>query len=98
MKKSLYEKYADIREKLAIIELAESALKAEILEEMKKSGLDKHETEVGKFIICSKKKWSYSKKVLKIEEDLKVQKFTEQEKGIAKVEETSYLAFTPPKE
>jgi len=98
MQNKLYSEYASVREKIAALEEKEAILKEKILADMTDAGNEKLELDFGSFVVRTMKKWTYSKKVAKIEEDLKIQKFTEQEKGIAQAEEKRYLAFITPKE
>lgn len=98
MQKDIFKKYADIRLELAALEEQESLLKGEILQSLEDKGKDKEETDFGTFSVRSKKTWTYSKKVQKMQDDLKIQKYTEEQKGVATAEEKSYLAFSAPKE
>lgn len=98
MQKELYKKYAMVRAERAEIEAKEALLKEQILEDMQKSGNSKLELDFGKFTVCMKKTWTYSKKVEKMLNEVKIQKYTEEESGKAKVEVTNYLAFKAPSE
>lgn len=96
MQNALLKKYATLREKIAELEAQESALKAEIMEAMGEE--KKVDSDYGTFTKAFRKSWTFSDKVKAIEEKLKIQKFTEQEKGIAACTETPYLVYKPIKE
>jgi len=92
-------KYAEIVK--AEKELAEKkeVLKAKIVEDFGKDKIDKLECDFGTFTISSKPKWEYSKKVKKLESDLKILKVTEQENETAKkTDGDKYVVFTAPKD
>lgn len=93
MRHTLYKDYAEVKFQIKLLEEQKNLLQKDILEDLHKDGVDKFEGEIGKFTICSKKSWKYSKKITKLEDDLKIKKTEEQEKGIAKVEESEYLLF-----
>lgn len=98
MKKTKLQMYAELRAEIKGLETRESDLKMEIVKEMEAESLDKVESDYGNFTIGRRKTWSYSDKVAQIEEKLRIQRFTEQEKGIAKSSETPYLIFKAVKE
>lgn len=98
MNNKLLKQYSDLRSKIAALETEESILKTKIVEEMATSGEEKVESDYGTFTMAHRKSWKYSSKVGDIEEKLKIQKFTEQEKGIAKSTETPYLIYKGVKE
>ncbi len=98
MEKTLLKKYVSIRAKREAIEKEENAIREEILLEMQKNKLEKVESSFGNFTVGSRKTWSYSPKVTNLEEKVKVAKFKEQERGIAKASETNYLLFKGIKE
>lgn len=93
MEKTLLKEYAKLREKIADLEKTEKILKEAIIKDMEKNKLEKLESEFGNFTKAARKVWSYSKKVLKLEEEVKLKKIEEQEKGVAKMSETVYLVF-----
>ncbi len=91
MQNALLKKYATLREKIAELETQESVLKAEILEGM--GDEKKVDSDYGTFTKAFRKSWTFSKKVKALEEKIKIQKFTEQEKGIATFTEAPYLVY-----
>lgn len=92
---NIYKEYADVRHELEVLETKRDYLKNEILRDLKRQKVDKVEGEYGKFTVCQKKNWIYSKKLSALEENLKIQKVEEQEKGIAKAEVTEYITYKP---
>lgn len=91
---NIYKQYASVRLELEKLEEKAGALKVQILEDLKSRNIKKDENSFGVFSLCSKKNWSFSPKIKKLEENLKIAKYTEQEKGIAKVDITEYLTWT----
>lgn len=89
----IYEQYALLKAQEASIGDKIDAMKVKIIEDMKKRNKTKDENSWGKFSIASKKTYTYSKKVVKLEEEVKILKNTEVEKGIAKAKETNYLLY-----
>lgn len=93
MKNKIYHDFAEVKAQIKFLEEQESLLKAQIIKDLHKRKVDKLEGEFGTFTICNKKKYTYSKKLQKLEEDLKIKKYEEQEKGVAKVEVSEYIKF-----
>ena len=89
-----YEKYAVLDAEIRELTAQKDAVKQAILEEMDESGVDKTETAVGKFTVTKLKTWTYSDKVIELNEDLKAQKATEESTGEATYVEKSSLRFT----
>jgi len=88
----MYKEYADVKYHIGLLENRADELKLEILESQKE---DKVENEFGVFNKRNKKSWTYSKKLQKQEDKLKVDKVDEQESGKAKVEISISLVFSP---
>lgn len=95
MQNNIYKEYADIKFQTKALELREAELKKAILNDLKSQKLNKVESEFGNFTVASKNKYTYSKKIQKLEEDLKIKKNEEVEKGNAKVEVTEYIMYKP---
>ena len=95
MDKKTLKRYAEVREAIKELEAKEAEIKSEIVEDMQKNKLDKVESDFGMFTLASRKSWKFSDKVVALEEKLKIAKFTEQEKGIAKSSETTYMVYKP---
>ena len=91
----MYKEYADLKLQLRILEAKEAQLKLAILSDLHKQKVDKIEGDYGKFTICQKKRWTYSRKLQKFEEDIKIQKIEEQESGKAKSEDSEYVMYKP---
>lgn len=89
----LYKEYASLKAEKEIVEAKIAKINEAIVDDMKSRKVTKEESKWGKFTICSKKTFKYSSKVTKLEDSIKVLKFEEQEKGIAKAKESHYLLF-----
>lgn len=85
-------RYAQVKMQMDALSKEADELKGEITEEMVHQGVAKDETPYGTFSIQSRTTWTYSEKVQKMSDALKVEQINEQEKGIAKpkVSETLY--------
>lgn len=92
----MYKEYAELKALIGELELREEILKKQILEDLHERGQTKVEGEYGIFTVVSKKRWKYSSKLIKYEEDLKIKKLEEQERGVAKAEIGEYIKFTTP--
>lgn len=93
MEQTKYKQYADIKLQIRFLEERAEELNKEIVADMQDNKVEKVETEFGKFTICTKKTWKFSPKVKSLEEKVKLAKIDEQERGIAKAEESNYLLF-----
>lgn len=98
MEKTLLKKYVEIRTRREELEAQEGELRTDIVNAMQRSGQEKIVGDLGSFTVATKSKWTYSPKVKKLEDAVKIEKQKEQEKGIALSEETNYLLFKPVKE
>lgn len=87
--------YASVRSKMADLEEQEKLIKGEILEALEKEKKKTEESPYGRFTISVKKNYIYSGRIKKLEEELKVEKYHEQEQNLCSVRETKYLSFTP---
>lgn len=90
----------DLLKKYAMLELSfkalaeqKEALREEIVEDFKKKGIEKMNSEFGSFSICKKSSWEYSKKIKLLESKVKIEKNKEQKKGIAKSVTSEYLLY-----
>lgn len=93
MNTSLFKNYADIRKQIDELSQMEEALKIAILEEMRRNKEIKAEFEYGKFTVGTRKNYIYTARVIKAEENLKLLKLKEVERGAAGVKETNYITF-----
>lgn len=89
----IYKEYASLKAKKESIEEEIAKINEAIVDDMKTRKVTKEESKWGKFTICAKKTFKYSAKVTKLEDSIKMLKFEEQEKGIAKAKESHYLLF-----
>jgi|15BtaG_2_1085339.scaffolds.fasta_scaffold07528_3 hypothetical protein len=94
MNEEKLEAYANIKKQIKELEVAEKALKAEVLDEILKAG-EKHVVRpYGQFTKCVRKtSWKYSSDLTEALEDIDIKKLDEQESGVAKCKETEYITF-----
>ena len=69
-------------------------LRFAIVGRMKTENLTKFSHDLGTFTVAQKAVWSYSPAVDKLSERLKITKYKEELKGLAKKKITEYLKFT----
>lgn len=93
MDRTIYAEYAELELELKALTEKKEELRERILEEIKSSGAEKVETDVGKFVMATKVTWTYPEKVTKLEERLKLAKVDSQKRGTAKATEKNYLTF-----
>lgn len=93
----LYKEYATLELEFKALEQKRSDLRAKILAEMITNNSQKVETSVGLFRVAHKVIWTYSPALIRAEEQLKIKKMREQDKGVAKATETQYLLYNAPK-
>lgn len=86
---NIYEQYKTIRNQMSILEIQESELKKKIIEDMVAQGKIKE----GPITLASRKNYKYSPAVKEFEDQIKIMKVEEQEKGIATVEVTQYITY-----
>ena len=91
MTKENFEKYAELKIQISLLEKEIELLQPLILEEMPEKPVDLEG--VGTFSLGSRKTWSYSSELEKIKTDLKESEKVEQQKGIAEYTEKPYLMF-----
>ncbi len=85
----------EVNSNLKELELKASVLKESILEELIKQGKDTHDGAFGKATIARRRSYEFSSGVLKAEENIKIVKQDEIERGVAKESVTEYLTFKP---
>jgi len=90
----IHEEYAVLDAKIREMTAQKDLLKMEIITKMGEEGVEKAETAVGKFKIAKLKSWTYTDKVVEMNEDLKAQKATEESTGEATFIEKASLRFT----
>lgn len=93
MNTDIFKQYAETRKEVERLKEVEESLRVLVLQEMQERKVIKQESEYGKFTIGSRKSWEYSPKVEALEEKVKLAKYKEQEKNIAKCKESHYLVF-----
>lgn len=94
---NIYSEYADVDAQIKALEQKKEQLRPFIIEKMIEEGVDKIETDLGKFSVNPLKKWSYPEEVLEIGEQFKAAKAKAESTGEATYEETPSLRFTPAK-
>lgn len=86
--------YANVKNRIKLLELEADALKAEIEPNIPEDGIV---TEFGKFYFTKRKSWKYTEAVDKLKEtldaQLKAKQDEEVEDGLAKYTETKILTF-----
>lgn len=91
------EELAAIAVQLKELEDKERALKLQIMSEMKAEGVDTYKSDVGTVSHVTRKSYTYSEAVDKLNEQLKLKKVEEEERGIADVKITEYVQINLPK-
>src|SRR3990167_4511656 len=94
MQKTLFAEFLKVEASYKDICAKRDAVRAEIVEEMQKSKVEKAETEYGIFTIAKRAVWAYTEAVRKLEQRVKLAKVREEKKGLATRTETEYLRFT----
>ena len=97
MSTDIYAQLATIQAQRKVLEAQEAQLKVAIVTELVDQGVSKVENSYGKFTVSHRKSYTYSEAVEKLAERLKLAKVKEEQKGIAKASDTTYLTFTPNK-
>lgn len=98
MKSQLLAKYVELYKESARIETEREAVRDELIVLMKAEGKEKEVSELGTFTIGHRLSWKYSPALVKKEEQLKIAKMREQDKGIAKSTDAPYILYKAPKE
>lgn len=86
-----------LKAKIAEIELKQDQLRPHIIEMMIADGVEKMETNVGKFTVSKRKVWTYPEAINDLNEELKAQKAKAESTGEATYDEVEGLRFTPVK-
>lgn len=89
----IFEKYAEKKKQVAVLEAEIKELQPQIAEELINRSLPNLEFKFGKFTLATRKNWTYSIEIQAAEALLKNQKKIEELDGTAKAEETQYLVF-----
>ncbi len=94
---NIFAEYADVDAQIKALEVKKEQLRPFIVKKMIEDGVDKVETELGKFSVNQLKKWSYPEEVVELGEEFKAAKAKAESTGEATFEETPSLRFTPAK-
>lgn len=94
----LLNKYADLSLQIKDLEAQRAAIKPELVESFVSQGVEKVESDLGTFSVIRTSTWTYSKKLTKEMEDLKIKQVREQEKGTAKAKVNESIRFQAKKE
>ncbi len=97
MKPQLKE-YAKLQAQIKELEGKRDQVKVEIIEGFHKEGIDKVESDFGRFTIANRTSYTYSEKVKTLETKVKLQKIKEEETGVAEPRVTEYLVFAAKKD
>lgn len=89
-----YENYAVLDAQIRELTAKKDQLKIEIIGNMADEGIDKIESDFGKFTISSLKTWVYPEKVLNLEEKFKTAKARSESTGEATFTTKDSLRFT----
>jgi len=92
--KNVYEEYAVLDAQIRALTAQKDELKVQVLEEIIENNIEKIETSVGTFSVAKLKTWTYTDKVIELEEKFKAQKASEQSTGDATFEEKPSLRFS----
>ena len=96
MQEKLLKQYVELEAKFREMELEKKELRASIVKDMGKHGLDKVDSEWGSFTVASKSNYVYSKVVTALADKLALAKAKEVKSGKAKVDSvTEYMVFKP---
>lgn len=98
----LYENYAELMLEIKRLEARRDELKEKMIGEFNKEGLLKVELPLGNntytFSLAETRSWKYSKKVVEMQEKVKLAQIGEQERGVAKATVSQTIRFVAPKE
>jgi len=94
---TIFEEYAVLDAQIKALSDQKDALRVDILNELIDQGVDKVDTQVGRFTISKLKSWTYPEKVLALSEKFKVEKAKAESTGDATYVENESLRFTPIK-
>lgn len=87
------EEYAFISIEIKRLEERKKELAAQLMDYMQQENITKQKTEHGTFSIASRKSWTYTDNVKKLEMEYKTLKNREEKMGIATFKENFYLLF-----
>jgi regulator of replication initiation timing len=94
MNLEIFDKYAQVKNQISMLELQAKDLKVRCEKEMQDNGQKSLENAHGKYTLSIKKTYKFSEQTEKMSEDLKIAQHQEKEQGIAEVvEETQYITF-----
>lgn len=91
---NIFAEYAVIDAEIAVLETKKEQLRPFILKKMQDDGIEKLDTEVGKFSIARRKTWTYPEPVVKLGEEFKAAKAKSESTKEATYEETESIRFT----
>lgn len=94
---NIFGEYAEVDAQIKALELKKEQLRPFIVQKMIDDGIDKLETDVGKFSVNPLKKWTYPAEVIELGEEFKAAKAKAESTGEATYEETPSLRFTVAK-
>lgn len=97
MQKELFKDYVVLDAKIKTLENEKQLLRDAIVSAMKAEKTEKMETAFGTFTVAARAVWKYSKKIIAMQEKVKIAMTTEQEKGTAKKSMIEYLVYSAPK-
>lgn len=98
MDKKLFREYKKLDAKLKQMEEQKQALRDEIVEGLRKEGVEKTETDYGTFTRARRVSYKYTDAVKKLEEKVKLAKVKEEQKGLAEPSEKEYLVYSKLKD
>lgn len=82
---------ATVAAEIKTLKAKEEELKLKIMGEMKAAGVDTYKSDFGTVSHVTRKSYTYSPEVAKLNEALKLKKVEEEERGIAEVSVTEYV-------
>jgi len=97
MTTDIYAQLAKIQAQRKVLEAQEQEIKVAILTEMQDTDVTTVTNKYGKFTVSARNSYIYSEAVDKLMEKVKLAKYKEEKKGIAKAKVTTYLTYTAPK-
>ncbi len=90
---TLARQLADTAEEIKSLKVKEEALKDLLKEEMHKEGKEKESFDFGTVSVATRKSYTYSDTVKKLEDKVKMKKVEEERQGIATEKVTEYVMF-----
>lgn len=98
MNKEIFERYAEIKNKIKSLTGEAKEIEKEVSVEMEKEDMKSLQSPIGTFSVVVRKSWIYSPAVGLLELDLKKRKKDEEESGDATFKESSGIMFRTKKE